>query len=89
MLAVLFVHIVFIVTLGNPVVLVLYFKPLCQTLSDALVTSLRTTWHWIFCDKACAIISSVIAIAMFVLLDFLNPCFESGRILFATRKFFC
>ena len=63
----------------------LNLRPLCQTLSNALDTSLSTRQHWFLFASASAIISVVTARAVSVDLFFLKPCWLAGSILLCSR----
>ena len=70
---------------GRPVLLILYFKPLCQTLSNAFDTSLSTRQHCSLFPNECAIFSEVRAKAVSVPLFVRKPCCVVGSKLLYSR----
>ncbi len=71
---------------GSPRCANLYLTPECQTLSNALATSLKTTITWCLSAREFAIVSYVVAIAVVVLRFGLNPCCLSLMILLSSKK---
>ena len=76
-----------VIMVGSCKLEILYFRPLCQTLSNAFDTSRAMRQHCVLFLAALEMASVVIARAVSVDLFLRNPCCELGRQLFCSRKF--
>ena len=73
---------------GNCKRLILYFKPLSHTLSNAFDTSLSTTYTWFLLASEFAIVSCIIVRAVLVPFCGLKPCCLTLIILLSFRNAF-